>query len=160
HTAKEHGYTMQLLDAVESINNAQKEVLYNKLYQQFGGNLRGKTIAIWGLAFKPNTDDMREAPSLVLINKLLADGVNVRVYDPIVKSLAIENDNLYFANDAYDAAKDADAICLVTEWQEFRLPNWELIKQQMHTPLVIDGRNIYDKKELINLGFKYLGIGK
>lgn len=160
HTAKEHGYTMQLLDAVESINNAQKEVLYNKLYKQFGGNLRGKTIAIWGLAFKPNTDDMREAPSLVLINKLLAAGVNVRVYDPIVKSLVIENDNLYFANDAYDAAKDADAICLVTEWQEFRLPNWELIKQQMHTPLVIDGRNIYDKKELINLGFKYLGIGK
>lgn len=160
HTAKEHGYTMQLLDAVESINNAQKEVLYNKLYKQFNGNLRGRTIAIWGLAFKPNTDDMREAPSLVLINKLLADGVNVRVYDPIVKSLVIENDNLYFANDAYDAAKDADAICLVTEWQEFRLPNWELIKQQMHTPLVIDGRNIYDKKELINLGFKYLGIGK
>ena len=160
HTAKEHGYTMQLLDAVESINNAQKEVLYNKLYQQFGGNLRGKTIAIWGLAFKPNTDDMREAPSLVLINKLLAAGVNVRVYDPIVKRLAIENDNLYFANDAYDAAKGADAICLVTEWQEFRLPNWELIKQQMHTPLVIDGRNIYDKKELINLGFNYLGIGK
>ncbi|MEE1174820.1 MAG: UDP-glucose/GDP-mannose dehydrogenase family protein [Paludibacteraceae bacterium] len=160
HTAKENGYTMQLLDAVESINNAQKEVLYNKLYKQFGGNLRGKTIAIWGLAFKPNTDDMREAPSLVLINKLLADGVNVRVYDPIVKSLVIENDNLYFANDAYDAAKDADAICLVTEWQEFRLPNWELIKHQMHTPLVIDGRNIYDKKELINLGFNYLGIGK
>lgn len=160
HTGKEHGYTMQLLDAVESINNAQKEVLYNKLYQQFGGNLHGKTIAIWGLAFKPNTDDMREAPSLVLINKLLADGVNVRVYDPIVKSLAIENDNLYFANDAYDAAKGADAICLVTEWQEFRLPNWELIKQQMHTPLVIDGRNIYDKTELINLEFKYLGIGK
>ena len=160
HTAKEHGYTMQLLDAVESINNAQKEVLYNKLYKQFGGNLRGKTIAIWGLAFKPNTDDMREAPSLVLINKLLDREVNVRIYDPIVKKLAIENDNLYFAKDAYDAAKDADAICLVTEWQEFRLPNWELIKQQMHTPLVIDGRNIYDKKELINLGFKYLGIGK
>ena len=160
HTAKEHGYTMQLLDAVESINNAQKEVLYSKLYKQFGGNLRGKTIAIWGLTFKPNTDDMREAPSLVLINKLLDREVNVRVYDPIVKSLVIENDNLYFANDAYDAAKDADAICLVTEWQEFRLPNWELIKQQMHTPLVIDGRNIYDKKELINLGFNYLGIGK
>ena len=85
---------------------------------------------------------MREAPSLVLINKLLDREVHVRVYDPIVKRLAIENDNLYFANDAYDATKDADAICLVTEWQEFRLPNWELIKQQMHTPLVIDGRQI------------------
>ena len=163
HTAQENGYSMQLLEAVESINANQKEVLYNKLYKQFSGELKGKTICIWGLAFKPNTDDMREAPSLVLINKLLDRDVKVRVYDPIVKSLNIENDNinnLYFANDAYDAAKDADAICLVTEWQEFRLPNWEFIKQNMHTPLVIDGRNIYDKKELINLGFTYLGIGK
>jgi UDPglucose 6-dehydrogenase len=160
HTAQENGYTMQLLDAVESINNAQKEVLYNKLYKQFKGDLRGKTIAVWGLAFKPNTDDMREAPSLVLINKLLESGAKVRVYDPIVKTLNISSENLYFANDAYDAVKEADAICLVTEWQEFRLPNWEFIKQNMNTPLVIDGRNIYDKKELINLGFKYLGIGK
>ena len=160
HTAQENGYSMQLLEAVESINANQKEVLYNKLYKQFGGDLKGKTIAVWGLAFKPNTDDMREAPSLVLISKLLESGVKVRVYDPIVKTLNISSENLYFANDAYDAAKDADAICLVTEWQEFRLPNWEFIKQNMHTPLVIDGRNIYDKKELINLGFNYLGIGK
>ena len=160
HTAQENGYSMQLLEAVESINANQKEVLYNKLYKQFSGDLRGKTIAVWGLAFKPNTDDMREAPSLVLINKLLESGAKVRVYDPIVKTLNIENENLYFANDAYDAVKEADAICLVTEWQEFRLPNWEFIKQNMNTPLVIDGRNIYDKKELINLGFKYLGIGK
>ena len=163
HTAQENGYSMQLLEAVESINANQKEVLYKKLYKQLAGDLKGKTICIWGLAFKPNTDDMREAPSLVLISKLLDRDVKVRVYDPIVKSLNIENDNienLYFANDAYDAAKDADAICLVTEWQEFRLPNWDFIKQNMHTPLVIDGRNIYDKKELINLGFKYLGIGK
>jgi UDPglucose 6-dehydrogenase len=103
---------------------------------------------------------MREAPSLVLISKLLESGAKVRVYDPIVKTLNISSENLYFANDAYDATKQADAICLVTEWQEFRLPNWEFIKQNMNTPLVIDGRNIYDKKELINLGFKYLGIGK
>lgn len=160
HTAQENGYSMQLLEAVESINANQKEVLYNKLYKQFSGELKGKTIAVWGLAFKPNTDDMREAPSLVLINKLLESGAKVRIYDPIVKTLNIENENLYFANDAYDAVKEADAICLVTEWQEFRLPNWEFIKQNMNTPLVIDGRNIYDKKELINLGFKYLGIGK
>ncbi len=161
-TAQQMGYPMHLLQAVESINEAQKEVLYNKVYKAFAGDLRGKTIAIWGLAFKPNTDDMREAPSLVLIKKLLERDVKVRVYDPIVKhlDLDIETDNLYYANDAYDAVQNADAICLVTEWQEFRLPNWELIKQQMHTPLVIDGRNIYDKKELINLGFKYLGIGK
>ena len=160
HTAQENGYSMQLLEAVESINEAQKEVLYNKLYKAFTGDLRGKTIAVWGLAFKPNTDDMREAPSLVLINKLLESGAKVRVYDPIVKTLNIENENLYFANDAYYAVKEADAICLVTEWQEFRLPNWEIIKTLVNKPLVIDGRNIYDKKELINLGFKYLGIGK
>lgn len=160
HTAQENGYSMQLLEAVESINANQKEVLFNKLYKQFGGDLKGKSICIWGLAFKPNTDDMREAPSLVLINRLLESGARVRVYDPIVKTLNIASENIYFANDAYDAAKDADAICLVTEWQEFRLPNWEFIKQNMNTPLVIDGRNIYDKKELINLGFNYLGIGK
>ena len=159
-TAQQMGYPMHLLQAVESINEAQKEVLYNKLYKQFKGDLRGKTIAVWGLAFKPNTDDMREAPSLVLINKLLDSGAKVRAYDPIVKALNIENENLYFASDAYDAAKNADAICLVTEWQEFRLPNWEIIKTLINNPLVIDGRNIYDKKELTTLGFEYQGIGR
>lgn len=161
-TAQQMGYPMHLLQAVESINEAQKEVLYNKLYKAFSGDLRGKTISVWGLAFKPNTDDMREAPSLVLIKKLLERDVKVRVYDPIVKhlNLDIETDNLYFANDAYDAVRDADAICLVTEWQEFRLPNWEIIKTLVNNPLVIDGRNIYDKKELTTLGFKYQGIGR
>ncbi len=160
HTAEQLGYDLKLLQAVESINHAQKELLYNKVYQSFNGNLRGKTIAVWGLAFKPNTDDMREAPSLVLIDKLLQAGANVRVYDPIVKQLNLAHDNLYYANDAYDVAHHADALCLVTEWQEFRLPNWPFIKQEMNRPLVIDGRNIYDKKELINLGFNYLGIGR
>ena len=159
-TAQQMGYPMHLLQAVESINEAQKEVLYNKLYKAFTGDLRGKTIAIWGLAFKPNTDDMREAPSLVLINKLLESGATVRVYDPIVKHLNVENKNLYYANDAYDAVQNADAICLVTEWQEFRLPNWEIIKTLVNNPLVIDGRNIYDKKELTTLGFQYQGIGR
>ena len=161
-TAQQMGYPMHLLQAVESINEAQKEVLYNKLYKAFAGDLRGKTIAIWGLAFKPNTDDMREAPSLVLIKKLLERDVKVRVYDPIVKhlNLDIETDNLYYANDAYDAVQNADAICLVTEWQEFRLPNWEIIKTLVNNPLVIDGRNIYDKKELTTLGFEYQGIGR
>lgn len=159
-TAQQMGYPMHLLQAVESINEAQKEVLYNKLYKAFVGDLRGKTIAVWGLAFKPNTDDMREAPSLVLINKLLESGATVRVYDPIVKQLNIENKNLYYANDAYDAVQNADAICLVTEWQEFRLPNWEIIKTLVNNPLVIDGRNIYDKKELTTLGFEYQGIGR
>ena len=159
-TAQQMGYPMHLLQAVESINDAQKEVLYTKLYKQFNGDLRGKTIAVWGLAFKPNTDDMREAPSLVLIDKLLKAGAQVRVYDPIVKQLEIESEHLYYANDAYDAAHGADALCLVTEWQEFRLPNWQFIQQQMHRPLVIDGRNIYDKKELTTLGFEYQGIGR
>jgi UDPglucose 6-dehydrogenase len=159
-TAQQMGYPMHLLQAVESINEAQKEVLYNKLYKAFADDLRGKIIAVWGLAFKPNTDDMREAPSLVLINKLLESGATVRVYDPIVKQLNIENKNLYYANDAYDAVQNADAICLVTEWQEFRLPNWEIIKTLVNNPLVIDGRNIYDKKELTTLGFEYQGIGR
>ena len=161
-TAQQMGYPMHLLQAVESINEAQKEVLYNKLYKAFTGDLRGKTIAVWGLAFKPNTDDMREAPSLVLIKKLLERDVKVRVYDPIVKhlDLDIETDNLYYSNDAYDAVQNADAICLVTEWQEFRLPNWEIIKTLVNNPLVIDGRNIYDKKELTTLGFEYQGIGR
>ena len=161
-TAQQMGYPMHLLQAVESINEAQKEVLYNKLYKAFAGDLRGKTIAVWGLAFKPNTDDMREAPSLVLIKKLLERDVKVRVYDPIVKhlNLDIETDNLYYANDAYDAVQNADAICLVTEWQEVRLPNWEIIKTLVNNPLVIDGRNIYDKNELTTLGFQYQGIGR
>ena len=160
HTAEQLGYDLKLLQAVESINHAQKELLYNKVYQSFNGNLRGKTIAVWGLSFKPNTDDVREAPSLVLLQKLLDREVNVRVYDPIVKQLNLEHDNLYYANDAYDAVKAADALCLVTEWQEFRLPNWPFIKQEMNRPLVIDGRNIYDKKELQSLGFEYQGIGR
>lgn len=159
-TAQQMGYPMHLLQAVESINEAQKEVLYNKLYKAFTGDLRGKTIAVWGLAFKPNTDDMREAPSLVLIDKLIQANAKVRVYDPIVKRIANVDSNIYFANDAYEAAKEADAICLVTEWQEFRLPNWEIIKTLVNNPLVIDGRNIYDKKELTTLGFKYQGIGR
>lgn len=159
-TAQQMGYPMHLLQAVESINEAQKEVLYTKLYKQFNGDLNGKTIAVWGLAFKPNTDDMREAPSLVLIDKLLQAGANIRVYDPIVKQLNISHNNLYYANDAYDAVKAADSLCLVTEWQEFRLPNWEIIKTLVNNPLVIDGRNIYDKKELTTLGFIYQGIGR
>ena len=159
-TAQQMGYPMHLLQAVESINQAQKEVLYTKLYKQFNGDLKGKTIAVWGLSFKPNTDDMREAPSLVLIDKLLQAGAQVRVYDPIVKQLNLAHDNLYYANDAYDAAHHADALCLVTEWQEFRLPNWPFIKQEMNRPFVIDGRNIYDKKELQSLGFEYQGIGR
>lgn len=160
-TARQHGYEMSLLSAVESVNEHQKEVLFRKLSKAFDGNLQGRTIAVWGLAFKPNTDDMREAPSLVLIRSLLNAGANVRVFDPIVKSL-IDKDiesRITFCNDIYDASLDADAICLVTEWQEFRLPNWTVLGKVVRNPLVIDGRNIYDKAELKSFGFEYSGIG-
>ena len=169
HTAKENGYTLQLLEAVEGVNENQKKVLFKKINKHIKcETLRSAqsdevVVAIWGLAFKPNTDDLREATSLVLIRQLLEAGCKVRVFDPVVKSLpkflGIESENLYFAKDAYDATFGADALCLVTEWQEFRLPNWQIIKQSMKHPVIIDGRNIYDPKELRDLGFIYEGIG-
>lgn len=169
HTAKDNGYTLQLLEAVEAVNENQKKVLFKKINKHIKcETLRSAhsdevVVAIWGLAFKPNTDDLREATSLVLIRQLLNAGCKVRVFDPVVKSLpkflGIEDENLYFAKDAYDATFGADALCLVTEWQEFRLPNWQIIKQSMKHPVIIDGRNIYDPKELRDLGFIYEGIG-
>lgn len=169
HTAKDNGYTLQLLEAVEAVNENQKKVLFKKINKHIKcETLRSAhsdevVVAIWGLAFKPNTDDLREATSLVLIRQLLEAGCKVRVFDPVVKSLpkflGIESENLYFAKDAYDATFGADALCLVTEWQEFRLPNWQIIKQSMKHPVIIDGRNIYDPKELRDLGFIYEGIG-
>lgn len=169
HTAKENGYTLQLLESVEGVNENQKKVLFKKLNKHIkcetlcSAQSNGVVVAIWGLAFKPNTDDLREATSLVLIRQLLEAGCKVRVFDPVVKSLpkflGIESENLYFAKDAYDATFGADALCLVTEWQEFRLPNWQIIKQSMMHPVIIDGRNIYDPKELRDLGFIYEGIG-
>lgn len=169
HTAKENGYTLQLLEAVEGVNENQKKVLFKKINKHIkcetlrSAQSDGVVVAIWGLAFKPNTDDLREATSLVLIRQLLEAGCKVRVFDPVVKSLpkflGIESENLYFAKDAYDATFGADALCLVTEWQEFRLPNWQIIKQSMKHPVIIDGRNIYDPKELRELGFIYEGIG-
>lgn len=169
HTAKDNGYTLQLLEAVEGVNENQKKVLFKKINKHIkcetlrSAQSDGVVVAIWGLAFKPNTDDLREATSLVLIRQLLEAGCKVRVFDPVVKSLpkflGIESENLYFAKDAYDATFGADALCLVTEWQEFRLPNWQIIKQSMAHPVIIDGRNIYDPKELRDLGFIYEGIG-
>ncbi|MBR3565644.1 MAG: UDP-glucose/GDP-mannose dehydrogenase family protein [Paludibacteraceae bacterium] len=165
HTAKQNGYDMQVLEAVEQVNHKQKEVLYNKLVKHFG-TLENKTIAIWGLSFKPNTDDMREAPSLVLIDKLLQSKCNIRVFDPVAineakRILTAKNqiDSVYFATDIYDATLEADALLLVTEWKEFRMPTWSVIKKTMKGNLVLDGRNIYDKNELQSLGFTYEGIG-
>ena len=161
-TAEQNGYTMRVLRAVEDVNEAQKGVLFEKLMKQFNGDLRGKTIALWGLAFKPETDDMREAPALVLIDKLLKAGCKVRAYDPaaVQECKRRIGDTIYYACDMYDAVLDADVLMLVTEWKEFRLPSWAVIKKTMNQQIVLDGRNIYDKKEMEELGFIYSCIGK
>ena len=169
HTAEQNGYELRVLKAVEEVNAYQKQVLYHKLLKHFKGKLTGKTICIWGLSFKPNTDDMREAPALVLIEKLLGAGCKVRAFDPVAipeaKKLVetnmttVDTSHLYFANDIYDAALDADALLLVTEWKEFRMPSWGVIKKTMKSSLIIDGRNIYDKMEMKEMGFVYDPIG-
>lgn len=161
-TAEQNGYTMRVLRAVEDVNEAQKGVLFEKLMKQFNGDLRGKTIALWGLAFKPETDDMREAPGLVLIDKLLKAGCQIRAYDPAAMNECKRRigDVIYYARDMYDAVLDADVLMLITEWKEFRLPSWAVIKKTMNQQIVLDGRNIYDKKEMEELGFIYSCIGK
>ena len=161
-TAQHNGYRMRVLQAVEEVNEKQKSILFEKLQRHFSGDLRDKTIALWGLAFKPETDDMREAPSLILIDKLLNAGCKVRVYDPAAMTECRRRigDSVCYATDMYDAALDADALMLVTEWKEFRLPSWAVIKKAMRTPVLLDGRNIYEKKEIEELGFTYHCIGK
>ena len=161
-TAEQNGYQMRVLQAVEEVNEQQKSILFEKLQRHFCSDLHNKTIALWGLAFKPETDDMREAPSLILINKLLNIGCKVRVYDPAAMKECRRRigDSVYYATDMYDAALDADALMLVTEWKEFRLPSWAVIKKAMRTPVLLDGRNIYEKKEIEDLGFTYHCIGK
>lgn len=161
-TAEQNGYTMRVLRAVEDVNEAQKGVLFEKLMKQFNGDLRGKTIALWGLAFKPETDDMREAPGLVLIDKFLKAGCQIRAYDPAAMNECKRRigDVIYYARDMYDAVLDADVLMLITEWKEFRLPSWAVIKKTMNQQIVLDGRNIYDKKEMEELGFIYSCIGK
>lgn len=161
-TAKKNEYDMRILQAVEDVNERQKNILFDKLIKYYEGDIKGKTIAVWGLAFKPKTDDMREAPSLVLIDKILNAGGKVRVYDPVAmeeaRHLKLE-DTVVYAKDIYDATLEADAILMVTEWNEFRLPTWEVIKKTMKTPVVFDGRNIYNKEEMNASGFEYFGIG-
>ncbi len=160
-TAEKAGYSMRVLKAVEEVNERQKEVLFDKLLKHFNGNISDKTIAIWGLAFKPETDDMREAPSLILIDKIIAAGGKVKVYDPI----AIEEcqrrigDKVTYGTDMYDAALDANALLLVTEWREFRFPNFAILSKVMKNKVIIDGRNIYDRNELDQHEFTYYKIG-
>lgn len=153
---------MGVLKAVETVNESQKMILFHKLQHYISAeNLKGMTIALWGLSFKPNTDDMREAPSVVLANALLAAGCKVKVYDPIAMDEARKQlgDSVYYASDIYDTVTDADALFLVTEWKEFRAPNWALVSKAMRGNIVIDGRNIYDGNELREAGFVYEGIG-
>lgn len=161
-TAETNGYVMRVLRAVEAVNEYQKGVLFDKLQRLMGDGLQGKTIALWGLSFKPETDDMREAPSLVLIDKLLKAGCTVRAYDPVAMDECRRRmgDAIYYAKDLYDATLDADALLLLTEWKEFRLPSWAVIKKSMRHPIVLDGRNIYDRSEMEELGFTYHCIGK
>ncbi len=160
-TAKKQGYEMKILEAVEAVNERQKNVLFDKLMKYYDNDIKGKTIAIWGLAFKPKTDDMREAPALVLIDKILKAGGKIRAYDPV----AMEETNrrigdvIVYAKDIYDAAIDADAILMITEWNEFRLPTWDVIKKIVRKPVVFDGRNIYNRQEMNKVGFEYYGIG-
>ena len=161
-TAEQNGYQMRVLQAVEEVNEQQKSILFEKLQRHFCSDLHNKTIALWGLAFKPETDDMSEDPYLILINKLLNSGGKGRVYDPAAMKECRRRigDSVYYATDMYDAALDADALMLVTEWKEFRLPSWAVIKKAMRTPVLLDGRNIYEKKEIEELGFTYHCIGK
>ena len=160
-TAKEYGYTMGVIEAVEAVNERQKAILAKKI-EGLVGDLSGRTIALWGLAFKPETDDMREAPALVLIDRLLQAGAKVKVYDPVAMEECKRRigDSVTYCKDMYDAVVDADALALVTEWKEFRVPSWSVVKRVMKGNVIVDGRNIYDKVEVISEGFTYSAIGK
>ena len=159
-TAQKVGYDMEVLQAVESVNEKQKSILFNKLMKHFNGDINGKTIAIWGLAFKPETDDMREAPALVLIDKIISVGASVKVYDPIAMPECKRRigDKVVYCKDMYEAVVDVDTLLLVTEWKEFRMPSLEVLNKTMKNKVIIDGRNIYDK-EMVESGFDYYKIG-
>ena len=160
-TAREYGYTMGGIEAGEAVNERQKEIVVKKLQDKLG-TLRGKTIALWGLAFKPETDDMREAPALVVIEKLLEAGASVKVYDPVAMDECRRRigDRVVYCKDMYDVVIDADALAVLTEWKEFRIPSWSVIKRVMKQSVLVDGRNIYSKDEVIAEGFEYAAIGK
>ena len=161
-TGRENGHTMRILEAVEAVNDAQKSVLFNKINAYFGGELRGKTVAFWGLSFKPNTDDMREAPSLVIANLLLNAGAHVRAYDPVAMEEAKHQlgDRITFCADEMEAVRGADALALITEWAEFRVPDWSTVANEMNGKVLFDGRNLYRREIVGEVGFDYFGIGQ
>ena len=160
-TAEQKGYRMRVLEAVEAVNERQKGILYEKFEREFDGEVEGRCVAMWGLSFKPETDDMREAPSLVLIERLLSAGCRVRVFDPIAMDEARRRlgDRVEYCASKYDALEGADALMIVTEWKQFRLPNWTRVAEAMKGGVVIDGRNIYERHEVEAAGLKYLRIG-
>jgi len=161
HTAEDFDYELRVLKAVEAVNQDQKSVLYNKIMKYFKGDINGKTVAIWGLSFKPQTDDMREAPSLVIIKKLLEAGVKVKAYDPVAMKEAEHTlgDTITYAEDQYEALIDADCLLLVTEWPEFKVPNFNIVRKLLNAPVIFDGRNIYEIDEMKRKGFEYFCIG-
>ncbi len=162
HTGIENGYHMRVIEAVEEVNEEQKNIVFDKLNRAFNGDLKGKTIALWGLSFKPETDDMREAPALVAIDKLLKAGAVINVFDPIAMDETKRRigNVVTYCKDMYEAVIDADAIALMTEWKQFRMPSWAIIRKAMKNYVVVDGRNIYDGEELKELGFTYSRIGQ
>ncbi len=158
---EKNGYSMEVLKAVDKVNTRQKQRLFEKFRDFYNGDIKGKTVALWGLSFKPNTDDIRESPAITTINMLLQAGCHVRVFDPVaMNAIKYRMNDIYCALDIYDAVNKADAVMLVTEWRQFRVPAWDRIKELMNIPLVIDGRNIYDRHELEQKGFNYFCIGK
>jgi UDPglucose 6-dehydrogenase len=160
-TAAENGYNMRILQSVEDVNDDQKSVIFNKVMKHFNGDIKGKTFAMWGLSFKPKTDDMREAPSLVIIDQLIEQGAKVKAYDPVSmpETKHMIGDKIEYANEPDEALIDADALLLVTEWPEFRIPNFKVMAKLLKNQVVFDGRNIYDATEMNELGFIYYGIG-
>jgi UDPglucose 6-dehydrogenase len=168
HMGEASGFAPQLLRAVEARNQAQKQRLFEKIQQRFGATLRGRTVAIWGLAFKPGTDDLREAPSLALIERLIDAGARVKAYDPVATETArrqlpgawLDSRRLEFAAHQYEAVAGADALALVTEWKPFRHPDFDALKKLMRMPIVFDGRNQYDPDQVRAQGFEYFGIGR
>jgi len=161
-TADEHEYSLDILKSVEAVNDRQKSVVYNKLARYFNHDFKGKTFALWGLSFKPNTDDMREAPSIVFINKVLAEGGKIKAYDPVAveESKRKIGDIVDYASDMYDALIDAEALVIITEWSEFRMPNLKMMEKLLKNKVIIDGRNIYDPEEMKEYGWYYEAIGR
>ncbi len=161
-TANDNQYKLRLLQAVEDVNNDQKHVLVRKIKEEFGSNLENKTFALWGLSFKPKTDDMREAPALVLIEELIKMGAKVKAYDPVAMEEAkrILGDKIEYGNDPYEVLIDAEALVVITEWPEFRIPNFKVLEKLLINKIIFDGRNIYDPEEIVENGFTYYSIGR